>query len=187
MRRRISGGSARRAVRIATLVLAACGGPRAATPDGAITAPDGAITSPDASTDPDACPAGTPGVACLLALHDHVRASCDPAALASLVAQLGARRGAFPLWSGGRALFLTDAPRAIAGGWNAWSTTALATTPLCDSAIDTAVGDVATGRWPYKLVDVGANAWSLDPSAWGFAYDDFAGNADGKNSVLDTY
>ena len=36
----------------------------------------------------------------------------------------------------------------------------------------------------YKLVD--GDTWSLDPTNPAFAYDDFAGNPDGKNSVLDT-
>ncbi len=192
MRQRISRTSIHRTLPFATLVLAAsaCGSPHASTaPDGAAT-PDGAPGAPDAavSTGPDAadsCAPGSAGVACVIALEGAVRAGCDPAKLAALDAELDARRGTFPLWSGGRALFLADSPVAIAGGWNAWSTTALTTTQLCTSARYTATATVETGRYPYKIVDGGT--WKLDPSNWGFAYDDYAGNADGMNNILDTY
>jgi predicted alpha/beta superfamily hydrolase len=46
------------------------------------------------------------------------------------------------------------------------------------------VGPVASGFHTYKLVD--NNNWSLDPENPAFAYDDFTGNPDGKNSVLNT-
>ncbi|MCA9675349.1 MAG: alpha/beta hydrolase, partial [Myxococcales bacterium] len=84
-----------------------------------------------------------------------------------------------------RALFVTDAPATVAGEWNGWSTSDAATAALCGGALATAMVDVATGRWPYKLVVDGA--WQLDPGNWSFAFDDYAGNADGKNSILNTY
>jgi predicted alpha/beta superfamily hydrolase len=184
MRQRISRSSRQRALPIATLVLIACGSPRGADdPDAGPSAPDAAPGAPDAAD--GTCAPGSAGVACVIELHDRARASCDPALVTALATELDARRGTFPLWSRGRALFYTDAAVGIAGGWNDWSTTALATTDLCASGLFTATADVATGRWPYKLVD-GAD-WKLDPNDWGFAYDDFEGNKDGKNSILDTY
>ncbi len=187
MRQSISRGSLRWALPFATLALIACGAhPGERTPDGAPGPgqPDAAVTpgSPDAG---GTCAPGSRGVACLIALHDQLRVACDPQLLASFTDQINARRGTWPLWSGGRALFVTDAPAQIAGGWNGWSTTAIATTQLCGGALYTAVDQVASGRWPYKLVS-GAT-WSLDANNWAFAYDDYSGNADGKNSILDTY
>ena len=141
---------------------------------------------PDAATPPgvDAatgCPAGLAGAPCVLALYDQTVADCNR--LAELRGELDARAGLGPLWAGGRALFRT--PQAVAGGWNAWSTTALAGAPVCGSDLVVAVGPVPTGRWPYKLV-AGGTTWSLDKSNPAFAYDDFTGNADGKNSIIDT-
>jgi hypothetical protein len=147
MRHRISGTSPRRALRFATLgfaAFAACGSPRATNPDAhAVGGPDGAATPDGAPGSPDAdgtCAPGSPGVACLIELHDRVASGCDPQLLASFTAQIAERRqrGELPLWSGGRALFVTDKPVAIAGGWNAWSTDTLATTTLCGSSIATA-------------------------------------------------
>ncbi|MDQ3370145.1 MAG: alpha/beta hydrolase-fold protein, partial [Myxococcota bacterium] len=89
-----------------------------------------------------------------------------------------------PLWAAGRALFQTAAPVAIAGAFNAWSTTALISAPVCGSAPVVAVGAVASGWWPYKLVS--GSTWTLDPRNPAFAYDDYTGNADGRNSVLAT-
>jgi enterochelin esterase-like enzyme len=43
---------------------------------------------------------------------------------------------------------------------------------------------VPSGFHTYKLATSGT--WSLDPTNPAFAYDDYAGNPDGKNSVLDT-
>ena len=166
--------------RIALLVsLAAC------------NAPGGQMTGDDQPGQPDAgvdaetgCAAGLAGASCVLALHDQAAASCDAADVAKLTAELDARAGLGPLWASGRALFRTSEPRAIAGAFNAWSTTALATAPLCGSSLVVGVGPVATGHHPYKLV--AGDTWSLDPQNPAFAYDDFAGNPDGKNSVIDT-
>jgi len=104
---------------------------------------------PDAATPPgvDAatgCPAGLAGAPCVLALYDQTVADCNR--LAELRGELDARAGLGPLWAGGRALFRT--PQAVAGGWNAWSTTALAGAPVCGSDLVVAVGPVPTGRWP---------------------------------------
>ncbi|HTJ43377.1 MAG TPA: alpha/beta hydrolase-fold protein [Kofleriaceae bacterium] len=167
-----------------------CGGTRSSSPpDGAPGAPDGSVSSVDASLTPDAggsCAPGSPGVACLIDLHDRLRANCDASLLASFESQISDRRarGEFPLWSEGRALFVADKQVAIAGGWNDWNADLLKTSQLCGGALYTAVDHVAKGRWPYKLVD-GAD-WIMDPASWSFEYDDYAGNVDGKNSVLDT-
>jgi predicted alpha/beta superfamily hydrolase len=142
-------------------------------------------TTPDAPvTEPAGCPAGKAGAACILALHDKAAASCAPADVAELKHELDLRDKLGPLWAAGRALFRTDAPVAIAGGFNAWSTTALVSKALCDSDLVVAVGPVASGFWQYKLVS--GPTWSLDPHDRAFAYDDFAGNPDGRNSVLAT-
>jgi predicted alpha/beta superfamily hydrolase len=157
------------------IVLAGCGfGTSPVIPDGG---------PPDAAVEPT-CPAGKAGAACVLGLHDRAIAGCAPAAVAELRAALDSRVDLGPLWAEGRALFRTDAPVAIAGELNAWSTTALVSAPICGSDLVVAVGPVATGAWPYKLV-AGAT-WSLDPHNPAFAYDDFSGNVDGKNSMLVT-
>ena len=143
--------------------------------------------APDAAPSPDAantCPAGKAGAACVLALHDRAAASCDPTAIADLRRELDARAGLGPLWAEGRALVRTATSVAIAGGFNAWSTSSLVSAPLCESDLIVAVGSVASGHWPYKLVD--GSTWMLDPNNRAFAYDDFTGNPDGRNSVLVT-
>jgi len=121
----------------------------------------------------------------VLALYDQAAACSDATALAQLTTELTARAGMGPLWSDGRALFATAAPLAVAGAFNAWSTTAAITAPLCGTGPVIVVTPVATGLSPYKLVDGGGN-WSLDPGNPAFAYDDFAGNPDGRNSAIDT-
>lgn len=162
----------------APLALAACGfGSSTETPDAG---------GPDAASDAGAtgCPQGFAGAACVLALHDQAVAGCEPALVTELRAELDARATLGPLWSAGRALFRTAAPIQIAGGFNNWSQTELASRAVCGSDLVVAVGAVASGFWPYKLFNGGA--WSLDPVDPAFAYDDFAGNPDGKNSILNT-
>src|SRR5262249_51748376 len=141
-------------------------------------AADGAL---DSST---ACPPGVAGAPCVLALYDRATAGCDPAAVATLKSELDARAHLGPLWADGRALFRTARPIHVAGEFNSWSTSALATAAICGGDVIAGVGTVPTGLWPYKLVD-GAT-WSLDPDNPAFAYDDFADNPDGRNSVPDT-
>ena len=152
------------------LALLACAAPAAPPVD---DGPDAAV--PDV---PDAAPLD------LFDLHDRARATCDAVDLAALTALVEARRGAWPIWDGGRALFVTEAPAAIAGAFNDWRADADATAPLCETGLATAVVAVPTGRWPYKLV--AGDVWSLDPGNWAFAYDDHPGNADGKNSIVNT-
>jgi predicted alpha/beta superfamily hydrolase len=130
------------------------------------------------------CPEGHAGAACVLALYDQAIASCDPVVVDRLIAELDARAGLGPLWASGRALFRSRAPLAIAGTFDAWSTTALVTAPVCGSSLVATVGAVASGYHPYKVVT--GTTWSLDPENPAFAYDDFAGNPDGKNSLLNT-
>jgi predicted alpha/beta superfamily hydrolase len=142
--------------------------------------------TPDAGIDADAgCPAGPAGASCVIALHDEAVASCEPATLARLTAELDARADDGPLWASGRALFRSAAPVNIAGTFNAWSPAALRTEALCASSIVATVSAVPSGFHTYKLVS--GQAWTLDPQNPAFAYDDFAGNADGKNSVLNTH
>jgi hypothetical protein len=135
----------------------------------------------DAST---SCPDGHAGAACVLALYDQATAACDAALVDRLVAELDAREGLGPLWSDGRALFRSAAPAAIAGTFDGWSTTALVTKQVCGSSVIAAVGPVASGYHTYKVVS--GETWSLDAENPAFAYDDFTGNPDGKNSVLNT-
>ncbi len=164
----------------APLALVAC------NPGSSTETHDAGGESPDAASDAGAhgCPAGFAGAACVIALHDQAVASCDPVLVTELRAELDARARLGPLWSAGRAVFRTAAPIQIAGGFNNWSTTELASRAVCGSDLIVAVGPVASGFWPYKLFD-GA-AWSLDPRDPAFAYDDFIGNPDGKNSILNT-
>ncbi len=152
------------ALPIATLVCA-CGQP--AEPAAA-----------DASAEADS--GGAPALD-LFELHDQARATCDPELVAALEAELAARER--PVWQDGRALF--TGAGAPAGTFNDWIP-GEATTPLCDGPLATVVLDVPSGFHEYKMVDAGG-AWHLDPDNRAFAYDEFAGNPDGRNSVLDTH
>lgn len=178
--------------RLGALLAIAVAGCSPARPAGADAGPadGGAIDAeppaPDAAVDDGTCPAGGAGLACLFALADEVRAGCAPQRLADLETSLARRHGELPAWHEGRALFVSRGqPVVIAGGWNDWSTTALATAPLCGSDLHVAEAAVPSGRHAYKLVVGGA--WQLDAGNWAFAYDGFAGNPDGANSVLNTY
>lgn len=133
---------------------------------------------------PGGCPASYAGAACVIALHDEAIAGCDADLVAKLRAELDARVGLGPLWAGGRALFRTDRAVAVAGSFNNWQTTELHTSAVCATDLFVGVGNVDTGYWQYKLESAGT--WTLDPHNPAFAYDDFAGNADGENSVLNT-
>lgn len=155
------------------IVLAACSAPSNTSPRDA-GAPDAAGGCADAYV----------GAACVLALYDQAVTSCDAATVAQLRAALDERAKLGPLWSAGRALIRTTQPAAIAGAFNGWSTTALHSRALCASDLVIAVGEIASGYWPYKLESAGT--WSLDPRNPAFAYDDFAGNADHENSVINT-
>jgi enterochelin esterase-like enzyme len=156
-------------VAVCNVVVAACHGSTHETP-----APDaGADAAPDSGS-ASGCPAGHAGDACVIALYD---AGCDK--LADFTAELATH--AQPLWANGRALFVTDKP--VAGDFNSWQPT-ITPAPYCGSSISLAVADVPSGFHTYKLVD-GAT-WLLDPNNPAFAYDDFAGNNDHANSVLDT-
>ena len=162
---------------LATFVLlAACGG-GPATP-----APDADL--PDAAPADGRCAEGYAGAACVIARYEEAAATCDPTAITTLRTELDARAQLGPLWATGRALFRTAAPTAIAGAFNGWSTSALQTAPLCASDLVLALGDVATGFWTYKLF--AHDTWSLDARNPAFAYDDFTGNPERENSVLNT-
>lgn len=144
--------------------------------------PDAA--APDGPDAPAACAAGHAGAACVIALYDEAIATCAPGAVAALTAELDARAGLGPLWASGRALFRSTAPLAIAGTFDDWSTTAIVTAPVCGSPLVAAVAPVASGYHTYKTYAGGA--WALDAENPAFSYDDFTGNLDGKNSVLNT-
>jgi predicted alpha/beta superfamily hydrolase len=130
------------------------------------------------------CPSGKAGAACVLALYDAAVAGCDADLVGELRAELDARRELGPLWASGRALFRTDWPLHVAGAFNGWSSTALATESLCGSDLAVAAARVPTGSWQYKLTD--GQTWALDWHNPAFAHDDFSGNPDGKNSTLVT-
>jgi predicted alpha/beta superfamily hydrolase len=140
---------------------------------------------PDAGADADTgCPAGHAGAACVIALYDQALAGCAPDVVGALAAELDDRAGIGPLWADGRALFRTSEPVGVAGTFDDWSTTALVTSPVCGSSIIAATGAVPSGFHTYKLVE--GSTWSIDAQNPAFAYDDFEGNADGINSVLNT-
>ncbi|MBA3455161.1 MAG: hypothetical protein H0T42_18875 [Deltaproteobacteria bacterium] len=163
----------------ASLALGAC------DPGSSTETPDAGGETPDAPTDGGlGCPAGFAGAACVIALHDRAVTDCDPQLVTELRAELEARVMLGPLWAGGRALLRTATPVQIAGGFNSWSTTELASRAVCGSDLMVAVGAVASGYWPYKLFD--GQTWSLDARNPAFAYDDFTGNPDGLNSILNT-
>lgn len=145
--------------------------------------PDASVTA-DASIDgATGCAPGLAGAACVIALYDQA-VGCDAALVAKLQVELDARAGLGPLWSAGRALFRTQAPINVAGAFNNWDPAVFATARFCQSDLVLGITAVPTGFWPYKLVS--GSTWTLDPGNPAFAYDDFAGNADGRNSVLDT-
>ena len=157
------------------VLVAACHGPSSHEP-----APDAAPTGdagPDSAT---GCPAGHAGDACVLGLYDAA-ASCDPAAVTRFTTELASHGE--PLWAGGRALFVTAQPVAVAGDFNGWQPT-ITTAAFCATPVVLAVADVPSGFHTYKLVD--GQTWALDPSNPAFAYDDFTGNPDHANSVLNT-
>ena len=167
------------------LIVAACGA------DSAPSNPD-AAASPDASIVDSAdqrCAAGSAGVPCVLALVASAQNDCNAEVERALLGELAARDGEFPLVAGGTALFWSDVAAAFAGEFSDWQPTVV-TEPLCDGAVHVATHSVAPGRYQYKRV-VGASGgnpgtWSLDPHAHGFAFDAFAGNPDGRNSILNT-
>ncbi len=161
------------------VTLAACGMPTPNTQPDAGSSPDG---PPGADAD-TGCPAGLAGAPCILALYDQAQ-GCDPVVVATLRAELDERKDLGPLWAADRALFRTDAVTHVAGEFNGWSQTALTSAAVCGTDLFAAVGPVARGYWPYKLFD--GQSWTLDPHDPAFAYDDFAGNPDGMNSILNT-
>ena len=129
----------------------------------------------------EGCPDGAAGAACVLELYDAA-VGCETEDVEAFRAELEQREG--PLWANGRALFRTATPKAVAGTFNDWSTSAIVTGAFCDTDLVIAVGAVASGYHQYKLNE-GAS-WTLDPGNAAFAYDDFTGNLDGRNSVLNT-
>ncbi len=150
-------------------------------------AADAAPEPADAALLASPCPTGGAGLDCLFAQWDALSAACDTGLLAAFDASIAARHGDLPAWRAGRALFVTrDAPAHVAGDWNGWNDAEIATASVCASgSLFVAEDSVPSGRHRYKLRQAGT--WKLDPEAWAFAHDDFAGNGDGRNSVLNTY
>jgi enterochelin esterase-like enzyme len=138
----------------------------------------------DAAMPPGTCPAGPGGLDCVFSLWDQLRTACDPAVLTAFAASIDARHGDLPLWRGGRAVFISRAAAAVAAAFNNWMP-GPPMPQLCGGALYAAEVAVPSGRNPYKLVFDGT--WKLDPENFAFVYDDFAGNPDGRNSVLNTY
>jgi len=130
------------------------------------------------------CAPGKAGAPCVIAIYDAAMTRCTQTRVKRLRTELDARRELGPLWARGRALFRTDFPLHVAGSFNGWSSTALATEPVCGSDLAVAVADVPSGVWQYKLTD--GQTWALDWHNPAFAYDDFSGNPDGKNSTIVT-
>ena len=174
---------------VSLLTLAATGCDAPGSPAGETDAgsggDDGGSGGDDGGTGPGGCAASYAGAACVLALHDEAIAGCDPAVVAKLHGELDVRAKLGPLWAGGRALFRTQSAVAIAGSFNDWQTTALQSHAVCGSDLFVAVGAIGSGYWQYKLESAGT--WTLDGRNPAFAYDDFAGNPDGMNSVLNTH
>ena len=166
-----------RALLVVPLFLAACGYDPTSGPGG-----DDDDDNPPVDPPVDeGCPDGAAGAACVLELYDAA-ADCEIEAVDAFRAELEQRQT--PLWANGRALFRTETPKAVAGTFNDWSTTSITTAQFCDTDLVIAVGAVASGYHQYKLNE-GAS-WTLDPANPAFAYDDFTGNLDGRNSVLNT-
>src|SRR3712207_6785377 len=124
------------------LVIAACA-PHSSQSGDDTPMPDASVDAPDS-----ACPAGKAGAACVLALYDKAT-GCDAADVEALQKELDLRET--PLWANGRALFRTEAPAHVAGAFNEWSTTSIATASLCGSSLIVGVGQVASGFHTYKL------------------------------------
>ncbi len=158
-----------------------------AAPSNADASPSSADGAPMSDAGSEAsCASDATGLSCVFALYDQVVAECDPDQLAELTANLDARHGHLPLWHQGRALFVSYAgSAAVAGDFNDWDAAALATSALCSGELFVATAAITSGYYRYKLVR--GDSWSLDSSNWAFAFDDYVGNDDGRNSVLNTY
>jgi predicted alpha/beta superfamily hydrolase len=180
----------RAATGLLCLALAACGpADPADQPDAGDAPPQpdaNTARSPDAAPpDPTACSPGADGLACLFELWDRA-ADCEPDVVAALADSFEARRGTLPAWHDGRALFVSyDSAVAVAGAFNDWLDDALITEVVCATQLFAAEAAITSGHYQYKIVDGGA--WKLDPENWAYAFDDFGGNPEGVNSVLNTH
>jgi predicted alpha/beta superfamily hydrolase len=161
----------------------ACGGEGGGQPDAGPevdAAPDGRDGPPS-----NACDPGPSGLACLFDLWDG-RDGCDEAWVAAFRESIDRRHGELPAWHDGKALFVTrGASASVAGDLNDWQTNDLVTQRVCGTDLYAVQAAVASGRYAYKLVY--GSTWRLDPENFAFAYDDFTGNADGRNSILNSY
>ena len=153
--------------------------------DGRAGGADANAPGPDAMT-AGTCSVGADGLGCLLDLYDDVVATCDTDKIDAMRDNLDARAGTLPIWHDGRALFVTmGADASVAGAFNAWVAGDIVTQRVCTSTMYIADAQIPSGHYQYKMTR--ADEWWLDPLNWAFAYDDFGGNPDGRNSVLNTY
>jgi len=166
--------------------------PESPSPEPPPDAPDDGPTEPDGPADdepapapaPVACPPGPSGLSCLFALWDRAD-RCEPETASALTESINRRIGELPAWYEGRALFVSGQPSAFAGSFNAWDPDQVIAEEICGTGIFAAEAEVATGHYIYKRID--EDVWRPDPLNRAFAYDDFAGNESGTNSVLNTY
>jgi len=111
---------------------------------------------------------------------------CGTAGEAELRAAAGRgfEQRAFPVARGGDVWFAWRGDAAtvgVAGDFNGWVPEELAR--LCATDLFVLRRPLAAGFYEYKLVVDGA--WTLDPANRGFAFDDYEGNPERKNSVVD--
>jgi len=124
---------------------------------------------------------------CLLGLLDSPD-RCDPAKAAAMerIAKDEAAAMRLPMQWVKDAWFVYVGAAAtveVAGDFNTWTSEALER--ICGLDLWARKVPTGGGKYEYKLVKDGT--WILDPANRAFAYDDFAGNADGKNSVLNIW
>ncbi|MBK9071591.1 MAG: hypothetical protein IPL79_11410 [Myxococcales bacterium] len=142
------------------------------------------VPGEDPKLGPSGCKLGFAGVPCLMAAMREATFACDAERVADLVEDLQARRGHWAMWHDQTAMFVAEEAGDIAGSFNDWQPT-LALTQFCDSALYVADVALTSGTHQYKIVR--GDDYELDSNNWAFAYDAFEGNADGRNSVLNTY
>lgn len=122
--------------------------------------------------------------ACLIETVDTQRSSCNPEALALLVSRLRLRDGAWAMWDDGRALFVAEEAGSVAASFNGWEPS-IQYDRLCNTSLWVARTTVTGGFHAYKIVRDGR--FILDAHQRAFVFDDFEGNSDRKNSVLNTH
>jgi predicted alpha/beta superfamily hydrolase len=128
---------------------------------------------------------------CIFRLWMDLEAECDLDTFEALKDGLERVQGKMPPMHAGEVLFVVDAAgplSSVAGDFNNWDPQANALEVLCDSEFKGTRVAVNPGHHEYKFVEGSApnDVWHLDTNNPAFAYDDFAGNPDAKNSVINT-